>query len=505
MADREGELGSLVSSAGLVVIGALVGSVAILVERIIIGRLLSVDAYGEVSIGIALLSIGVTLSLVGFSQGVPRYMARYDDGVNKRGTWITGLLIAGCVSLAIVVLVYPNAASIAALFFEDVASERMIQLFVLAIPLVVGLEIGVAAIRGLENTRYKLLVQDLFYPVVRIGLLVGLLVIGFELTAPAYAYAIAAGISLLVAHGFLHRLLPLVGGFRSRAIELLSFSAPLVFATIFASLLTKVDTFMLGYFRSSFEVGLYNAAYPLAQGMLLVLGAFGFLYLPLASRLDAEGEREEIDAIYQVTTKWIFIVTFPAFLAFVAFPADVLEIFFGADYRAGSLALIILSIGFFTNAAYGRNRETLSALGYPRYILIGNLTALVVNIVLNLLLIPHYGIAGAAVTSAISFGLFNVLIYVILNRKFGISPFSRWSARTAILLPVLLLPPSLWLSSVVTLSALSLVGFLVVGGIAAVCVVCLTGCLQPDDSVAIELVEEMIGFRVPVIRRFIPT
>lgn len=505
MADRARELGSLLSSAGLVVVGAIVSSLALLVERIIVGRLLAVDAYGDVSIGIALLSIGVTLSLVGFSQGVPRYMARYDSRIDQRGVWLTGLAIAGGTALVVTAILYVNAGTVAALFFEDVASEQMIRLFVLAIPLVVGLEIGIGAIRGLENTVYKLLVQDLIYPIVRIGLLVLLLGVGFELTAPAYAYLAAAGGSMLLAHVFLGRLIPLVGRFRTAARDLLTFSAPLVLATIFASLLTKVDTFMLGYFRTSFEVGLYNAAYPLAQGMLVVLGAFGFLYLPLASRLDADGERAEVDAIYKVTTKWIYIVTFPAMLAFVAFPADVLEIFFGADYRPGALALVILSLGFFTNAAYGRNRETLSALGYPRYILAGNLLALAVNVVLNLLLIPRYGIAGAAVTSALSFLLFNVLVYLILDRKFGISPFSRWSGRTALLLPVVLAPPTLLLTTVISLTPVRLIVFLAGAGLASIAVVCLCGCLEPDDRVAIEVLEDVLGVRVPMIRRFVPS
>lgn len=504
MSDREGELSSLISSAGLVTVGAIVSSFALLVERIIIGRVLTVEAYGEVSIGISLLAIGVTISLVGFSQGIPRYMARYDRRADKRGVWIAGLGIAGGVSLCAVLILYPNAETISSLFFEDVESVRMVRMFVLAIPLVVGLEVGIAAIRGLENTIYKVLVQDLFYPIFRIGLLFGLLLGGLELTAPAIAYIAAASLSVVLAHALLQRLLSLVGQFRTSARELLTFSLPLVFATIFASLLTKVDTFMLGYFRSSFEVGLYSAAYPLAQGMLVVLGAFGFLYLPLASRLDADGEREEVDAIYKVTTKWIYIITFPALLAFVAFPADVLEIFFGADYRAGAIALVVLSLGFFTNAAYGRNRETLSALGYPRYILAGNLAALVLNIALNLILIPAYGVVGAAVTSAVSFLSFNLLIYVILVQKFDISPFSHWSVRTAVLLPVVLGPPALLLSAAVSLSPITLVLFLGTAGIASLTVVCLTGCLEPDDRVAIDLVEDIVGIRVPLIRRFLP-
>lgn len=504
MSGRASELSSLLSSAGLVLIGSVVSSVSVLVERIIVGRMLSVEAYGDVSIGLALLSIGVTLSLVGFSQGVPRYISRFDAPKRQRGVWISGVAFTGLVALVFIILLFPNVDTVASLFFESVESERLIQLFVLAIPLVVAFEIGVGAIRGLENTRFKLYVEDLLYPCVRILLLIVLLSVGVGLTAPGYAYLIAAAIALVSTHLLLNRLLPLAGPFRTHTKEMLVFSAPLVLATIFGSLLTKVDTFMLGYFRTSYEVGLYNAAYPLANGILVVLGSFGFLYLPLASRLDASGERREIDAIYKVTTKWIYIITFPAFLTFVVFPGDVLALFFGEDYRPAAFALVILTIGFFTNAAYGRNRETLSALGHTMYIMIGNGLAVILNVVLNLLLIPVYGITGAAVTSVVSYVSFNLLIYLVLKRRFDISPFSRHTLRTMFFLPVVLLPPTVVLSHHLTLTLLLLPAFLILAGLASIVVVSVTNCLQPEDSVAIEVIEERIGLSVPVIRRFIP-
>jgi O-antigen/teichoic acid export membrane protein len=503
MSGRDSELSSLLSSAGLVLIGGLMSSFSLLLERIIVGRMLSVGAYGEVSIGIALLSIGVTLSLVGFSQGVPRYISRFDSPERKRGVWISGVVFTSMVALALVILLFPNVDTVAVLFFESVESERLVQLFVLCIPLVVAFEIGVGAIRGLENTTFKLYVEDLLYPGARILLLVVLLLSGVGLTAPGYAYLIAATIAAIAAHLLLNRLLSLVGSFQTNTKELLMFSGPLVMSTIFASLLTKVDTFMLGYFRTSYEVGLYNAAYPLANGILVVLSSFGFLYLPLASRLDASDERREIDAIYKVTTKWIYIVTFPAFLTFVVFPGDVLALFFGEDYRPAAFTLIILTIGFFTNAAYGRNRETLSALGYTMYILIGNSAAFVLNIVLNLLLIPVYGITGAAITSVLSFASFNLLIHLILKQGFNISPFSRYFLRTVLFLLVLL-PPTVLLSHYLALTLLTLPIFLVLAGLASIVVISVGNCLQPEDAVAIDVIEERIGLSIPLIRRFIP-
>jgi O-antigen/teichoic acid export membrane protein len=285
---------------------------------------------------------------------------------------------------------------------------------------------------------------------------------------------------------------------------MLVFSIPLVISTLLSRLLTRTDTLMLGYLRSSAEVGLYSAAFPLASALVLVLSSFGFMYLPVASRLDAADKRDEIDAIYKLTTKWIFILTFPGFLTLVAFPGDVIATLFGPEYAPASTALLILAVGFFTRAAFGRSRETISALGYTTYLLVTNVFAFVLNVGLNLALIPRYGAEGAAVASAVSFVGLNLAVFAFLRVRFDISPFSKQARRTMIVLPLVMFPPVLLVSSLVSLSLPSIVLFAVVAEGVAVAVVAVTGCLQPEDVIPVEFIEDATGLRVPLIRRFIP-
>jgi len=496
-------LSSLLSSATLVFAGSAVASVSKLAERIVVGRLLSLEAYGEVTLGLAVLSLASIVSLVGLTQGVPRFMSRFDDEASTRGVWLTGLAVGGGLSLVTAALLYVFADPVARLLFDGVESVRLLRLFVVATPLVVGLKVGVGGIRGMENTVYKTYVADLFYPFVRIGLIVALLSAGAGIYAVGYAYVVAAAAAFVGAHLLLDRLLPLVGRVRTYPREMLLFSLPLVVSTVLAVLLTRTDTLMIGYFRPSTQVALYEAAYPLANGMLVVLASFGFLYLPLASRFDAAGQREQLDAVYKLTTKWIYVVTFPAFLTFLVFPGDVLALFFRDEFARGGLALSILSVGFFTNAAGGRNRETLSALGYTKLILAGNAVAFGANVTLNVLLIPAYGFVGAAVASATSYASLNVFIYLVLRRRFDISPFSRWSVRTFLALPATLIPAAALLSRWLDITVVTLPVFLVASGVAAIVVAALAGGLQPEDEIALEFVEDLVGVRVPFVRRYL--
>ncbi|WP_227379170.1 flippase [Haladaptatus halobius] len=500
----ERELQSLLSSASLVFVGAVFYSVGNLLERIVIGRGLSTAAYGEVSIALTIMSLAGTLALLGFSQGVPRYVARFDDKRDIRGTWLTGILFTGAVAVVLVGLIIFNANFITSQLFDSSASSQLILIFALTIPLYVWYQVGVGGIRGLENTIYKIFVGDLLYPLGRVLLLGVLLSLGFGAMAAGYAYFVSAAVVFLVSHYLLNRLFPLVGSFRLHIREIAVFSAPLVVSSVLADLLTRTDTVMLGYFTTSHEVGLYSSAYPLANGLLLALSSFGFLYLPLASRLDANGKRDEIATIYQLTTKWIFIVTFPAFLLFVVSPDDVLTVFFGSRYAHGALALAILSIGFFTEAAGGRNRETLSALGHTKLILVGNAIAYVLNLLMNLVLIPTYGFIGASVASAIANITLNVFMVAVLWSKFGITPFSRWTVRTITRVPLLLIPPTVLLMQTITLSIFTLPLALVGAAVATLTIISTQGCLQPEDKVVIDFVEGVINTKLPFLHGYVP-
>lgn len=502
--DDDGDLAALLSSAGLVMVGGFIAAGSKLLERIIIGRALSPEAYGTVSIGIAIVTFSTTLALAGFSQGIPRFISRYETEADRRGVWLAGLLFAGLFSLAIALLLFLATDTVIALLFDSTDASLVLYLFIASIPFIVVLNVGIGGIRGHENTIYRTYARDLTYPLGRLAILGGLLLAGYGLAAAGFAYLIAGAVAAVFAHLLLDRELSLRGEYTLHTRELVVFSAPLVLATVLTVLLSKTDTLMLGYFTDTYAVGQYEAAYPIASSMLVVLAAFGFLYLPMASRLDADGDHDEIDMIYTTTTKWVFILTFPLFVAFVVFPGDVMRIFFGAEYLPAAAVLPILAVGFFISTAVGRNRETLSALGETRAILAANGTGFGLNFVLNLFLIPRYGFVGAGVTSAISFFVVHVLVLGYLKRSYDITPFSRRSLKTFVVLPATLLPLTWVLRDSIDLSILTLLPFLLALGLLGIVVVSLTGGLQTEDEVAIEFVEDLIGERIPLIRRYLP-
>lgn len=504
MSDRRGELSALLSSAALMLVGGAIASGAKLGERVVVGRLLSPDAYGEVSIGFALLTFTLTLALAGITQGVSRFVPRYDDERDKRGVWIDGVGITTALSIAFALAMFVGAERIAALFFETDEAVTFVRLLAATLPFLAAFRISMAAVRGMENTVYYTALRNVGDPLSRIGLIALFIALGMGIVAAGAAYLVATLAMFVLGHVVLSRLIEIRGPFTSHAGELVRFSAPLVVATVFSVLLTRTDTLMLGYFRSSAEVGMYEAAYPLAGGLLVVLEAFGFLYLPMASRLDAADDRSVVDDIYATTTKWIYVVTFPGFLVLAIFPGDVVRVFFGPAYADAARVLPILALGFFLSAAAGRDRETLSAVGATTWIAVGNVAGLAVNVLLNLVLIPRYGMMGAGYASVSSLIAVHLVVTGVLAIRYDITPLSPSATRAYVGLPAILLPWFALLSPALSITAATLLPVLVATGIASLAALAIVGGFEPDDVVVIEAIEDATGVSIPLIRQAIP-
>ncbi|MCK4732054.1 MAG: oligosaccharide flippase family protein [Methanophagales archaeon] len=140
------------------------------------------------------------------------------------------------------------------------------------------------------------------------------------------------------------------------------------------------DTLMLGYFKTSAMVGLYNTAHPLAHFITSPLEALLLVYMPVTSGLYAKGKMSEMRRNFSVLTKWLCSLTLPLFLILFLFPDVVLNFLFGANYIFAATALRILSLGFIVNNFLGPNGATLIAIGESKFIMWATLATAVLNV-----------------------------------------------------------------------------------------------------------------------------
>jgi len=172
-------------------------------------------------------------------------------------------------------------------------------------------------------------------------------------------------------------------------------------------------------------VGVYNAALPTAQLTKLFFPALTAIIIPVFTGLYALRKVGEIQRVYKTVARWIFIASLPIVLITVLFARRIINLLFGVEYLAATASLVILSVGYFIYLVVGPARHMLNVLGKTKYVLLNYIIAVSVNVAGNLILIPRLGITGAAISTAASFVLINLLAFIEVKAWVKLAPFDK--------------------------------------------------------------------------------
>lgn len=410
--------------------GAIIGRAFGYLTRIVLARFLGTDYYGLLNLGLAVFGIATAIAALGLGSGVIRYVSYYkgrgEEGKIK-GTIFSSLKISLPVALAFSFILYSGSDWLALHVFHDQTLSQVLKIFSFAIPFTILAGNFISATIGFQDLRYSIYVHDVSENALRLMAIVILLSLGFGLVGAAWGWCIAIMITPFLAFYFLEkRVFPL---FRTKTKpdpmgkELFFFSWPLLFVGFSGLLLEWTDTLMLGYFTTSSEVGIYNAALPTARLVQTIPGIFAVIFMPVISELFSRGRYEDIKDMYSIVTKWILSLVIPAFLLMVLFAPSVLEIIFGAEYTRGALALVILTSGYLFISLFGLTASILGAYGRTKVIMGCTFATAAINVVLNLYLIPIYGITGAALATGSSFAFWSLIQFLFVYQIAKMQPF----------------------------------------------------------------------------------
>jgi O-antigen/teichoic acid export membrane protein len=203
-----------------------------------------------------------------------------------------------------------------------------------------------------------------------------------------------------------------------------AFTTPRAIANTAQNVLQQIDIVLVAGMKGPVEAAIYTAA-----TRFLVLGQLGGMAINRASQtrfteLFTLGDRKGANTIYRVTTGWFVLLLWPIYLLAVIFGPEVLKVF-GRNYQAGSLVIVILGLTMLLASACGQVDMVLITSGRSSWSLINGLLTMVVNIGVDVVLIPKYGITGAAIGWAVAIGVSNVMPLIQLAIVLGLHPFGR--------------------------------------------------------------------------------
>ena len=256
---------------------------------------------------------------------------------------------------------------------------------------------------------------------------------------PVYAYLVSLFIvSLLSFLSFRYWLKNRSDGKESAEQEIMSYSTllkisiPLMFAQSVQFIMAWTDKLMLGAIdtpnvtlgltTNSSEVGIYHTAFKLSMFAAVALMSINSIASPKFAEMFGKNDMEGLKKVVHQSTKMIFWTSIPLVTIFFIFPEFFLGLF-GEEFKIGVTAFIFLSCGRLVSSFSGSVGNILQMTGNQNIYALILFFGAILNIVLNLILIPKYGINGAAIASMSSLIVWNLSMIFVVKKKFGFYTF----------------------------------------------------------------------------------
>jgi O-antigen/teichoic acid export membrane protein len=389
---------------------------------------------GPAEVGVFVLArtamrLGAMVSTLGLDMGLVKFVQeffvnrQYDRIVTYYSFSMMLSLICSTVCSVVIFLAAPFLSEVV---FHDEALTSAFRWFACCIPLLSLLNVVKAMFRGMRRMGYFSLFENISVSVVTITMgLVFLLLVARRVEAIIWGVLVGLGGSVLVGSGLLKVIFSKLGAKGGGVLErrrIVSQSLPFMGTGLLGFFLIWADTFLLGVFRGSEEVGIYNVAARLAFFSEAVLYGVNGVFAPTIAKYYVENKLDELKCQYRRTVRWVIYICTPVYIVLFVFADNVLSLF-GKEFGSGVQVLIIMSIGQLFNISVGSAGYILSMTGKQGVEMMNRVGCLAANVILNITLIPKYGLLGCAVATSSSLVLVNVLRVIENYRFLGVHPY----------------------------------------------------------------------------------
>ena len=440
---KDTHLKELLTGSSIAFVLKIVGMVFGYLFTLLITRNFGAGAMGIFALSTTVLSIAAILGRLGFDTALLRFVAEYSAQDRKdliKEVYIKTLKIVIPSSLLLTFLLFYFSPYIAKnIFHKEYLSFYFRIVSIAVLPMVLTL-INSQTLRALKKIKEFSFFQNIFNPLFASILLTFFLFFTKQQSIPVVSYVLAMFLGALISQIVWQKNAKLGTVLHSKTIKLrsiLDVSLPMLLSSSMFLIMNWTAIIMLGMFKTDAEVGIFNVAVKIATFASITLIAINSIAAPKFAEFYGKRDMKGLRKIAQQSTKIIFWTSFPILLVIFLFPSFILGIF-GQEFKTGVYALILLTIGQFINAISGSVGFILQMTGKQKVFQNIIFIATLINIILNVILIPRYGINGAAFASMISMGLWNLssVIYVklylnivtlyvpILSRR-GLTPFGR--------------------------------------------------------------------------------
>lgn len=388
-----------------------------------LARLAGPGNLGSFTLSYTIVQLLVIIALLGLDNLLTRQVAIAKAANDERKLYSayqisirTTILTSGVLS----VLLFLLSSVIAEHVFHKPALTPSLQIIAISVPFFTSIVIHSSAFRGLKDmfgfTFYRTAI-----PIVNTMVL--LISYYFNLSLlPVFGFTTA---TIMISFGYYFFWKKNIGTSNIHKVEkkdyqyMLKEALPMLVTGSIFFILNWIDNLFIGFFKTEADVGIYDTAFKIAASSAIILQAINAIQGPMFAEFKATNELKKLrNAVFR-SNRLLFIFTLPITIFMLAFPKFLLGIF-GSEFTSGALCLSVLAISNMISAICGSVGILLQMTGhqvaYNRIVM----TAAIVSVALNILLIPKLGILGAALASSTAKIFQNVASSIVVYKKLKI-------------------------------------------------------------------------------------
>jgi O-antigen/teichoic acid export membrane protein len=428
--DTTGETEVLARGSALNLAGAVISGVAGLALVVVATRALGLAEAGRFFTVTSVFLVLQTVARLGADVGLVYFVARFraleqEDriGACLRAAFGPVVLAAALLGLLLAALAGPFARW--AVDGDSGGVVTMLRVLAVLLPLAAAYDLLLAVSRGYSRMRPTVVLEKIGRPSAQLVAMIAIAVAGGGPVALAVAWVAPYLPFAVLAVRDLRRSVPaqhLVRRSESFLAPFWRFTAPRAVASCAQILLQRLDIVIVAAIRGPADAAIYAAATRFLVAGQLGNQAISTAVQPRLSALLALRDLVTAGRLYQTSTAWLIAVSWPIFGLAAAFAPWILGIF-GDEYTEGASVVLILSLAMTVATACGVVSIVLIMAGKTVWNLWNTLLALVLNVGLDLLLVPSLGIVGAAIGWAVALLAANLVPLVQIWRTEHLQPF----------------------------------------------------------------------------------
>jgi O-antigen/teichoic acid export membrane protein len=417
--------------SSLLLVGRLLSKGLNFGVQVLVVRYLTKSDFGAFAYALGIVAITQTVVTFGLDRAVTRFVPIYHEQADYGRLFGTLLLVVASMiglGLATLTAVYGLEFALGASFVDDPVARAVVRILILLAPLQALDAVMVGLFAVFAKPKAIFFRKHIVAPCLKLAVVVALIVANASVLSLAAGYVLAELVGIAIYAFMLLRLM------RSQALfdalgggpitvpwrEILAFTVPLLTSDLVYVSMQATNTVMLEHFSDTVQVAALRAVLPAAIMNQMVFASFATLFTPAAARMFARGDSDGVNRLYWQTAIWIAVLSFPIFALTFSLAQPFTVLVYGSGYETSGVILSVLALGYYFNSALGFNGLTLKVFGSVRAIVALNVAAVLVNIVANLLLIPRYGALGAALGTAGTLIVHNILKQLALRYATGV-------------------------------------------------------------------------------------